>query len=411
MSNNDNNIEKRSFEAFVNAIGSEIEQAQVRLISAANAQMLFHYWKMGNYILYHQNRQGWGGKVIKKLAQAIRFSYPEKKGYSVRNLAYMCQFARSYPLGALRSFIETDAKILAPSVQKITDEIQCLNNVSFTQEPLAQIPSSDNKEVTIVQEPLAQIQDVAQTVATVCRIPIEDIEKLFLASPVARINWASHVILLNSSLPLGVDYWYMKQSVEMGWSSNVLKMQIESKLFERQINSRKVNNFTATLPAPQSDLANYLLKDPYIFDLAGAKERADERDIEEQLVKHFQIGDSDFYADLILYNIKLHAYVVVELKATPFKPEYAGQLNFYINVVDDKLRGENDNKTIGLLLCKGKDEIVAQYALTGYDQPIGISDYQLSKAVPENLKSALPSIEQVEEELTMLLDNEKNKQK
>ena len=210
MSNNDNNIEKRSFEAFVNAIGSEIEQAQVRLISAANAQMLFHYWKMGNYILYHQNRQGWGGKVIKKLAQAIRFSYPEKKGYSVRNLAYMCQFARSYPLGALRSFIETDAKILAPSVQKITDEIQCLNNVSFTQGPLAQIPSSDNKEVTIVQEPLAQIQDVAQTVATVCRIPIEDIEKLFLASPVARINWASHVILLNSSLPLGVDYWYMK---------------------------------------------------------------------------------------------------------------------------------------------------------------------------------------------------------
>ena len=120
-------------------------------------------------------------------------------------------------------------------------------------------------------------------------------------------------------------------------------------------------------------------------------------------------GDSDFYADLILYNIKLYAYVVVELKATPFKPEYAGQLNFYINVVDDKLRGENDNKTIGLLLCKGKDEIVAQYALTGYDQPIGISDYQLSKAVPESLKSALPSIEQVEEELTMLLDNKKNR--
>ena len=144
MSNNDNNIEKRSFEAFVNAIGSEIEQAQVRLISAANAQMLFHYWKMGNYILYHQNRQGWGGKVIKKLAQAIRFNYPEKKGYSVRNLAYMCQFARSYPLGALRSFIETDAKLLTPSVQKITDELQSLNNMKFTQEPLAQIQSSDN---------------------------------------------------------------------------------------------------------------------------------------------------------------------------------------------------------------------------------------------------------------------------
>lgn len=431
MSNNDNNIEKRSFEAFVNAIGSEIEQAQVRLISAANAQMLFHYWKMGNYILYHQNLQGWGGKVIKKLAQAIRFNYPEKKGYSERNLTYMCQFARSYPLSVLRCFIETDARLSLPNIRNVTDEVLKLNNGQFTQELTAQIQSVDFRELEFTQEVPAQIQNVAKTVSAIYRTDIGDIEKLFLASPVARINWASQMVMLNSSLPLGVEYWYMKQSVEMGWSSNVLKMQIESKLFERQINSCKVNNFTTTLPAPQSDLANYLLKDPYIFDLAGAKERADERDIEEQLVKHvtryllemgngfafvarqkhFQIGDSDFYADLILYNIKLHAYVVVELKATPFKPEYAGQLNFYINVVDDKLRGENDNKTIGLLLCKGKDEIVAQYALTGYDQPIGISDYQLSKAVPESLKSALPSIEQVEEELTMLLDNEKNKQK
>ena len=431
MSNNDTNIEKRSFEAFVNAIGSEIEQAQVRLISAANAQMLFHYWKMGNYILYHQNLQGWGGKVIKKLAQAIRFNYPEKKGYSERNLTYMCQFARSYPLSVLRCFIETDARLSLPNIRNVTDEVLKLNNGQFTQELAAQIQSVDFQELEFTQEVPAQIQNVAKTVSAIYRTDIGDIEKLFLASPVARINWASQMVMLNSSLPLGVEYWYMKQSVEMGWSSNVLKMQIESKLYERQINSCKVNNFTTTLPAPQSDLANYLLKDPYIFDLAGAKERADERDIEEQLVKHvtryllemgngfafvarqkhFQIGDSDFYADLILYNIKLHAYVVVELKATPFKPEYAGQLNFYINVVDDKLRGENDNKTIGLLLCKGKDEIVAQYALTGYDQPIGISDYQLSKAVPESLKSALPSIEQVEEELTMLLDNEKNKQK
>lgn len=431
MSNNDNNIEKRSFEAFVNAIGSEIEQAQVRLISAANAQMLFHYWKMGNYILYHQNLQGWGGKVIKKLAQVIRFNYPEKKGYSERNLTYMCQFARSYPLSVLRCFIETDARLSLPNIRNVTDEVLKLNNGQFTQELTAQIQSVDFRELEFTQEVPAQIQNVAKTVSAIYRTDIGDIEKLFLASPVARINWASQMVMLNSSLPLGVEYWYMKQSVEMGWSSNVLKMQIESKLYERQINSCKVNNFTTTLPAPQSDLANYLLKDPYIFDLAGAKERADERDIEEQLVKHvtryllemgngfafvarqkhFQIGDSDFYADLILYNIKLHAYVVVELKATPFKPEYAGQLNFYINVVDDKLRGENDNKTIGLLLCKGKDEIVAQYALTGYDQPIGISDYQLSKAVPESLKSALPSIEQVEEELTMLLDNERNRQK
>ena len=428
--NKEHHIERTNFDAFVHAVGSEIEQAQVRLITAANAQMLFHYWKIGNYILYHQNLQGWGSKIIKQLAKAIRLNYPEKKGYSERNLTYMCQFARSYPLNVLRSFIDTDARLSVPSIQKVADEVLKLNNGQFTQELTAQIQSTDSQLLEFTQEPLAQIQNVAKTVSAIYRITIEDIEKLFLASPVARTNWASHVIMLNNSLPLGVKYWYMKQSVEMGWSSNVLKIQIETNLYNRQISNNKVNNFTATLPAPQSDLANYLLKDPYIFDLAGAKEKADERDIEEQLVKHvtryllemgngfafvarqkhFQIGNSDFFADLILYSIPLHAYIVVELKATPFKPEYAGQLNFYINVVDDKLRGENDNKTIGLLLCKGKDEVVAQYALTGYDQPIGISDYQLSKAIPENLKSALPSVEEVEEELASFLDKDNNPQ-
>ena len=428
--NKEHHIERTDFDAFVHAVGSEIEQAQVRLITAANAQMLFHYWKIGNYILYHQNLQGWGSKIIKQLAKAIRFNYPEKKGYSERNLTYMCQFARSYPLNVLRSFIDTDARLSVPSIQNVTDEVLKLNNGQFMQELTAQIQSTDSQLLEFTQEPLAQIQNVAKTVSAIYRIKIEDIEKLFLASPVARINWASHVIMLNNSLPLGVKYWYMKQSVEMGWSSNVLKIQIETNLYNRQISNNKVNNFTATLPAPQSDLANYLLKDPYIFDLAGAKEKADERDIEEQLVKHvtryllemgngfafvarqkhFQVGNSDFFADLILYSIPLHAYIVVELKATPFKPEYAGQLNFYINVVDDKLRGKDDNKTIGLLLCKGKDEVVAQYALTGYDQPIGISDYQLSKAIPENLKSILPSIEEVEEELTSFLDKDNNPQ-
>ena len=282
--NNEHNIKKGHFDAFVHAVGSEIEQAQIRLITAANAQMLFHYWKMGNYILYHQNLHGWGGKIIKKLAQAIRFNYPEKKGYSERNLTYMCQFARLYPLNVLRSFIETDSMLSVPNIQNITNEVLKLNSGQFTQELTAQIQSADNQSLEITQEVPAQFQNVAKTVATIYKIKIEDIEDLFLASPVARTNWASHVIMLNGSLPLGVSYWYMKQSVEMGWSSNALKIQIETNLYSRQISNNKVNNFTATLPAPQSDLANYLLKDPYIFDLAGAKERADERDIEEQLV-------------------------------------------------------------------------------------------------------------------------------
>ena len=424
MSNKESNIEKTNFDAFIQAVGSEIEQAQVRLIVAANAQMLFHYWKIGNYILYHQQLHGWGSKIIKQLAKAIRLHYPEKKGYSERNLTYMCQFAKAYPLRALQSFIETDASLSVPTIQSVTNEVLKLNDKQFTQELTAQIQSIDCQSLAITQEVPAQFEDVGKTVSAIYRMGIREIEEVFLTSPIAKINWTSQMTILDSSLPLGLSYWYMKQSVEMGWSSNVLKMQIDSDLYSRQISNNKVNNFTTTLPAPQSDLANYLLKDPYIFDLAGAKEKADERDIEEQLVKHvtryllemgngfafvarqkhFQVGNSDFFADLILYSIPLHAYIVIELKATPFKPEYAGQLNFYINVVDDKLRGEHDNKTIGLLLCRGKDEVVAQYALSGYDQPIGISDYQLSKAIPEKLKSALPSVEEVEEELASLID-------
>ena len=279
-----------------------------------------------------------------------------------------------------------------------------------------------------MQQPLAKLGDIAETLSTIYDSDIRKIEEVFKQSPIVRTNWASHVILLNTKLPLGERYWYITQAVANGWSSNVLQMQIETNLFARQVEAKKVNNFAVRLPNPQSDLANYLMKDPYIFDMMGQTEAMNERDIERQLVqhitkyllemgsgfafvaqqKHFEVGDSDFYADLILYNIQLHAYVVIELKATPFKPEYMGQLNFYINVVDDRLRGEHDNKTIGLLLCNGGDKVVAQYALSGYDQPIGVSDYQLTKAIPENLKSALPTIEEVEEELSKTITDLNN---
>jgi predicted nuclease of restriction endonuclease-like (RecB) superfamily len=358
MNNPDKNIERKDFDEFIHAIGSEIEQAQVKLISAANIQMLLHYWKIGNFILYNQKRLGWGSKVIDKISTAIREKYPERKGYSPRNLKYMCQFARLYPLGILEQLLLADKELEVPTIGKVISAIGILDQLEIGQEPPAQIQMTNLEDDIITQEVPAQLKDLTETLAVLTQQTVVQIETSFICSPVSKINWASHMVMLDSKLPLGIRYWYMKQCVDFGWSSNVLKMQIENNLFQRQIENQKVNNFTATLSKPQSDLANYLLKDPYIFDLAGAKERADERDIEEQLVthvtkyllemgtgfafvarqKHFQIGNSDFYADLILYNIKLHAYVVIELKATPFKPEYAGQLNFYINVVDDKLR-------------------------------------------------------------------------
>lgn len=424
MSNDIKNTDKQDFSPVVRAIGSDLEQTQVRVVASANADMLFHYWKVGHFILYLQKKEGWGSKVIDNLSKAIRSQYPDKKGYSARNLIYMCQFAKAYPMEVLMQLEETDKALLNPSVEQVLKQTKALNEL--TQQVVALIQDTNNQTFEIVQQPVAQLGEVAQTLSSVYHTEIQQIEELFKRSAVVRTNWASHVILLNSKLPLGERYWYITQAVANGWSRNILQMQIETNLFARQITAKKVSNFSARLPKPQSDLANYLMKDPYIFDMMGQTDKMAEKDIEQQLVshitkyllemgsgfafvaqqKHFEVGDSDFYADLILYNIQLHAYVVIELKATPFKPEYMGQLNFYINVVDDTLRGEHDNKTIGLLLCNGGDKVVAQYALSGYDQPIGVSDYQLSKAIPENLKSALPTVEEVEEELNKIVDQE-----
>ena len=405
MSQEINKAEKQDLSLVVRAIGSDLEHTQVRMIASANADMLFHYWKVGHFILYLQKKEGWGSKVIDNLSKAIRSKYPDKKGYSTRNLIYMCQFAKAYPMEILLEMGKVEKQLNSTSVDNVLQLTNELNQ--FT------------------QEPLAQLGEIPEALSVIYQHDINQIKEIFKQSAVVRTNWASHVILLNSKLPLGERYWYITQAVANGWSSNVLQMQIETNLFARQITTKKVSNFSARLPKPQSDLANYLMKDPYIFDMMGQTDKMAERDIERQLVshitkyllemgsgfafvarqKHFEVGDSDFYADLILYNIQLHAYVVVELKATPFKPEYMGQLNFYINVVDDTLRGEHDNKTIGLLLCNGGDKVVAQYALSGYDQPIGVSDYQLSKAIPDNLKSVLPTVEEVEEELCRIIDN------
>ena len=426
MSQEINKAEIQDLSLVVQAIGSDLEHTQVRMIASANADMLFHYWKVGNFILYLQKKEGWGSKVIDNLSKAIRSKYPDKRGYSTRNLIYMCQFAKTYPMEILLEMGKAEKQLNSPSVDNVLQLTNELNQ--FTQEPLAQIQATGNQGDIITQEPLAQLGEISKALSVIYQHDINQIEEIFKQSAVVRTNWASHVILLNSKLPLGERYWYITQAVANGWSSNVLQMQIETNLFARQITTKKVSNFSVRLPKPQSDLANYLMKDPYIFDMMGQTDKMAERDIERQLVSHitkyllemgsgfafvaqqkqFEVGDSDFYADLILYNIQLHAYVVVELKATPFKPEYMGQLNFYINVVDDTLRGEHDNKTIGLLLCNGGDKIVAQYALSGYDQPIGVSDYQLSKAIPENLKSTLPTVEEVEEELSKIIEQENN---
>lgn len=321
------------------SLKSRIQSAQQRAALAVNRELVLLYWQIGQDILARQQAQGWGAKVIDRLARDLTAAFPGVKGFSPRNLKYMRAFAEAWP------------------------------------------------DAAIVQQAAAQLP------------------------------WFHLCILLDKVKSPQDRAWYAARAVEHGWSRNILAMQIESRLHQRQ--GAAQTNFERHLPPHQSDLARNTLKDPYIFDFLDLGEAAQERDIESALVTHvtrfllelgagfafvgrqhrLTVGDEDFYIDLLFYHLKLRCYVVVELKATPFKPEYAGQLNFYLSAVDADIKSDDDNPTIGLLLCKSHNQTIAEYALRGMEKAMGIADYQLVRSIPENLSASLPTIEQIEMEL------------
>lgn len=389
----------KDYKALLTLVKDQIGISKVKAVSVANKEMLLLYWKLGSLILINQSNKGWGAKVIDMLSQDLRIELPAQKGFSIRNLKYMRKFALDYQL-------DTIEKLSKASVQLSKDQKSqsgVLSIVSeFVQQPAAQLESIDSQEVEFMQQLVAQ-----------------KTEEHFLASVISSISWSHHIILMDKEPHLGKRLWYMHHSIEHGISRNILAMQIESNLFNRQIEATKSSNFSTVLPPAESDFANYLLKDPYIFDFVQAKEKTDERSIEEQLANqitkfllelgkgfafvgrqmHFLVGDADFYADLVFYHINLKCYVVVELKAREFRPGDASQLNFYVNVANDYLKTEGDNETIGLLLCKGKNEVVAEYSLKGFSNALGVSNYEISKVIPEEMKSDLPQIEEIQSEL------------
>lgn len=323
---------------------ARIHSAQQRAARAVNLELVLLYWQVGRDILTRQAEQGWGGKVIDRLAADLRIAFPDMKGFSPRNLKYMRAFAEAWP-----------------------DE-------SFVQEVLAQLP------------------------------------------------WYHQLALLDKLPGPETRKWYAAKAIEHNWSRNVLVAQIESRLLERS--GAAVTNFPITLPAPHSDLARESLKDPYRFDFLGLTDDAQEREIEHALVRHvtefllelgagfafvgrqvlLDVGGEEFFIDLLFYHLKLRCYVVVELKAGKFKPEHLGQLGFYLTAVDRQVRSGEDNPTIGLLLCKSKNKVVAEYALGDKSQPMGIAEYKLAQSLPAELQTSLPSIEQIERELTGMDD-------
>ena len=318
---------------------TRIHTAQQRAALAVNRELVLLYWQIGRDILARQASQGWGAKVIERLAHDLRTDFPEMKGFSRANLMYMRAFAEAWP----------DAEVV--------------------QQAVGQLP------------------------------------------------WGHNLVLLTRLKQPAQRLAYAQAAIEHGWSRNVLNIHIETSLLERT--GLAVTNFKERLPAPGSDLARQSLKDPYLFDFLDVGKEADEREIESALVKHItqfllelgagfafvgrqvhlEVGGDDFYIDLLFYHLKLRCYVVVELKADKFKPEHLGQLGFYLTAVDMQVKAEQDNPTIGLLLCKSKNKVVAEYALGDKTQPMGISEYKLLESLPEPLQTNLPSIEQIEKEL------------
>ncbi|WP_144147174.1 YhcG family protein [Paraburkholderia sp. BCC1884] len=325
--------------AWLAGLKSRVEQARQRAAVAVNRELVSLYWQIGCEILERQRQQGWGAKIVDQLARDLRAAFPDMRGFSPRNLKYMRALAEAWP------------------------------GEEFVQQPVAQLP------------------------------------------------WSHVITLLDKLKEPEARAWYAVKSIEHGWSRNVLVMQIESRLQERQ--GSAVTNFPHRLPPPQSDLARDALKDPYIFDFLGLTESAQERDIETALTRHItrfllelgagfafvgrqyrlEVAGDEFFIDLLFYHLKLRCYVVVELKATPFKPEYAGQLNFYLSAIDAQVKAPDDHPTIGLLLCKENNRLVAEYALRGIANPMGVAEYQLLRDIPAPLVPDLPSIEQIEMEL------------
>jgi len=361
---------------------AEIQTARVQASLSANVHLLVLYWKIGKTILQHQQAEGWGAKIIESLSHDLKSEFPDMKGISPRNLKYMRAFAEAYPQFVQQPAAQIDKKLQQPVGQIGQQVVDQLANQQIVQEALAQFG-----RVELMQAPLAQI------------------------------TWYHHITLLGKVKDPDERLFYLQQTAQNGWSRNVMVHQIESGLYHRK--GAAVTNFETTLPKPQSDLAKELLKDPYKFDFLSLRNEYVEKDLENALTDHItkfllelgtgfsfvgrqyaiEVGGDDFYIDLLFYHLKLRCFVVVELKTGKFIPEYAGKLNFYLNVIDDTLKHATDQPSIGIIICKERNKVVAEYALRGMDKPIGVSAYQLTENLPAALKGKLPTVEQIEEEL------------
>lgn len=338
------NISENHYKKWILELKNKIRSTQIKAAIAVNSALIEFYWELGKMISEKENV--WGNKLIEQVAKDLQSEFPDMKGLSRSNLFYCKQFYLFY-------------------------------------------------HEELIQQAVGQ----------------------FMQQTVGQIPWGHNILIFSKSKNVEEAFFYIQKTIENSWSRDTLALQIKNDLYKRQ--GKSITNFKNTLPNPQSDLAQQTLKDPYVFDFMSLSENAKEKDIEKQLVNHItrfllelgkgfafigqqyhiRIGDQDYYIDLLFYHVHLKCYVVIELKNTRFTPEYAGKLNFYLSAVDSLLKKEEDKPTIGIILCREKNNIEAEFSLRDINKPMGVSEFQITEMLPDELKASLPTIEEIENEL------------
>ena len=365
----------KSYKSWLTELKQNISQVRLQTSMQVNANMLLVYWYIGKQILEKQELHGWGAKVVEVLAQDLQKAFPDTKGFSVRNLKYMRRFVELY----------------SPTLEVYS------------------LPK--NKKTSIVQTVSAQLENSS------ANLIVQTLSAQLGNSSLFNISWSHHVLLMDKAGDTEERLWYIKQSIENGWSVRVLDYQISTSLYKRQHKKQKSTNFHLTLPKEQSDLANQILKDPYNFDFLQISKDTTERELEIHLTNHIQqfllelgagfayvgrqfklkLGRKEYFLDLLFYHLHLRCFIVIELKMGEFEPEFAGKMNAYLNALNKEYKKPHDNPSIGIILCNSKDEIEVEYALQGLQHPIGVSEYKTIHALPKNLRDKLPSVKQLKD--------------
>ncbi|HJH31052.1 MAG TPA: DUF1016 domain-containing protein [Methanosarcinaceae archaeon] len=361
---NNSLIIDEDYSVWLKELKNKVRLVQIKAAVKVNSELLQFYWDLGADIVEKQTTAKWGDGFISRLSHDLVTEFPDMKGFSTRNLKYIKQWYLFYS-------------------QEIEKSQQGIGQFSS--------PALVKSKEAFGQQAVAQL---------------------------IQIPWGHNIVIISKCKNLDEAIFYIQKTIQNNWSRSVLTHHIEGNLFKRE--GKAINNFKATLPEPQSDLAIETLKDPYNFDFLGLTEKHNEKELEDALINHvtnfllelgagfsylgkqykLEVSGDEFFIDLLFYHVKLHCYVVVELKAVKFKPEFAGKLNFYVSAVDGILKSEHDSNTIGILICKSKNDTVVEYAMKDVHKPIGVSEYLITKNLPDEFRLSLPSIEEIEAELS-----------